>query len=299
MSYEIRTYQESFLDDQERIGKSVYANYLVGAQTPAKQLRIAYSKEGFDPSTKFYAFDGDTMVGFCTGGIQERKEGEPLSARLEFPFVSEGHEAARDQLYNHAIGVLKSRGVEKVIVRAGRDWGYTLDYALSEGYQQSSVIIRAMTVNPQELTDDYFEGVSEVTDFDPADLDALTSAFQKAYNINDEDTLRGLRSSMETLADDYDVVSHKVIKSGDEIVGRHLFYSRGGNRAVLTGSFLLLGDDTEAMRMTLLKAGLKSVKDAGRTQVQITVGGNKPDEESKYADLGQFYDAWVFMEKLI
>ena len=51
--------------------------------------------------------------------------------------------------------------------------------------------------------------------------------------------------SMETLDQDYDVVSHKVIKSENEIVGRHLFYSRGGNHVVLTGSFLLIGKNKE------------------------------------------------------
>jgi len=301
MEYQIRTFKEDYLIDQERIGKSVYVNYLVGAQTPAKQLKIAYSRENFDPSTKFYAFENDnTMVGFLTCSILEKKEGEPLTARLEFPFVIQGREEVRDLLYNHALGVLTSKGVQKIVARAGVDWGYTLDYATSKGYTKSEVITRAISVNPQEIPDSFFGDTETVTNFDIADLEALVAGFQKAFNIEDENTLQGIRLSMETLAQDYDVVSHKVIKSGGEIIGRHLFYSRGGNKVVLTGSFLLLGENVEELRSTLLKAGLKQLKKVGRTQVQITVSGKKPEEETKYSDFNKnFYDAWIFVEKTL
>ena len=67
MTYEIRTYSEEYLEKQVEIGSSILKNWLGAAQTPYDRLKAAYSKEGFDPSSKYYAFKDGEMVARLTG----------------------------------------------------------------------------------------------------------------------------------------------------------------------------------------------------------------------------------------
>ncbi|NHJ32845.1 MAG: hypothetical protein FK732_08280, partial [Asgard group archaeon] len=64
--YEIKSYQEEFLEAQEKVGTEATKEWQAFGQTPAAQLKQIYSQEGFDPETKLYAFKGDEMVGFLT-----------------------------------------------------------------------------------------------------------------------------------------------------------------------------------------------------------------------------------------
>ena len=67
--YNIKSYQESFLEAQEKVGIEATKEWRAFGQTPAAMLKTLYSRPGFDPETKQYAFEGDKLVGFITSGI--------------------------------------------------------------------------------------------------------------------------------------------------------------------------------------------------------------------------------------
>ena len=109
--YKIKSYQEEFLEAQEKVGTEATKDWQAFGQTPATQLKQIYSQEGFDPNTKLYAFEGDKLVGFLTSSIIPESEDGIKRANLEFPIVLKGHEGCCELLFNKAIDYLKSKGL--------------------------------------------------------------------------------------------------------------------------------------------------------------------------------------------
>ena len=60
--YEIKNYSEEFLEAQEAVGREATKDWNMFGQSSAERLKAIYSREGFDPETKFYAFEGDKLV---------------------------------------------------------------------------------------------------------------------------------------------------------------------------------------------------------------------------------------------
>ena len=88
MTYKIKPYQESFLDDHVKIGTEVLKNWDNIGQSPKESLLQQYSQPDFDPNTKLYAFFGDKMVGFVTSKIlrNENNSSDQVVALSEFRF---------------------------------------------------------------------------------------------------------------------------------------------------------------------------------------------------------------------
>ncbi|MCH8906173.1 MAG: hypothetical protein IH840_03705, partial [Candidatus Heimdallarchaeota archaeon] len=145
MTYEIKNYSEEFLPKQVEIGSVIYESWNSGAQSGVEQLKHSYSSENFDSETKFYAIKNGEVVGFLTSAIQPEKEGEQMSARLEFPFVKSGEEAATEELFRAAVAKLRDKGVKKLVSRAGPGWIGTEAYAKMQGYTRQTLISRAAT----------------------------------------------------------------------------------------------------------------------------------------------------------
>ena len=74
LKYEIKSYQEEFLDDQVRIGTKILSKWRAAGQTSKDGLKQRYSQPSFDPETRLYAFHEGTMVGFVTSMIIEDEE---------------------------------------------------------------------------------------------------------------------------------------------------------------------------------------------------------------------------------
>ena len=97
--YEIKSYQEAFLEAQEKVGTEATKDWRGFGQTPAAQLKQAYSREGFDPETKLYAFKGDELVAFLTSSIIPESDDGIKRANLEFALCLPGHEECSDLLF--------------------------------------------------------------------------------------------------------------------------------------------------------------------------------------------------------
>lgn len=120
-SYEIKTYEEKFIEEQARIGREATKDWTQYRQTPAEELRKTYSVPGFDPSTRFYALLKGELVGYLTASLVSGSAEKTAVMRL--PIVKKGHEGAQKVLMDHALKVLKERGVSVVTTEAGKGWG--------------------------------------------------------------------------------------------------------------------------------------------------------------------------------
>ena len=147
--YTIKSYQESFLEAQEKVGTKATKKWLAFGQTPATMLKTIYSQPGFDPETKQYAFEGETLVGFITSGITED---DPKIANLELPIVLPEHEDCSELLFNKAIEVLKQKGVTKVQTRVGDNWPGTKEKAEQWGYSYSQKLYVLVAAKIKDLS---------------------------------------------------------------------------------------------------------------------------------------------------
>ncbi|NHK31795.1 MAG: hypothetical protein FK730_10620 [Asgard group archaeon] len=135
--YEIKSYEEGFEIDQEKVGIEVAKSFVTPHQTNAERLKEIYSQEGFDPETRLYAFKDNEMIGFLTARVLDETEDGIKRASLTPPTILKEHsEKVSELLFNKAIDVLKGKKVKKVIsafgVRTVQDskiaekWGYKI-----------------------------------------------------------------------------------------------------------------------------------------------------------------------------
>lgn len=300
MTYEIKNFSEEFLPKQVEIGLETYKKWNSGAQSGVEQLKRAYSGDNFDPDTKLYALRSGEVVGFITSAIQTEKEGEVKSARLEFPFVRSGDESAKDDLFNAAVKTLREKGVRKIITRAGQGWGDTADFAEKNGYKHQSLISRAAILSPSEIDFSSFPEVDDVMEFDwERDNEALAHAFVEAFNLDGVNQIKGLMSSIKTLKDDYNFVTHKILRDNDKIIGRLLIYSKSKDPIGWLGSVIALGE-REPIEKKLLGATLRASREAGIQQVHLALWNNSMEFERNYSYLNlEFYDSVSYWEKEI
>ena len=78
MKYVIKTYREEYLDDHARIEANEKNRWEIIVRPDKEQLKTElakkYSQPDFDPSTRLYCFQGDSLVGFLTAKIMKEVE---------------------------------------------------------------------------------------------------------------------------------------------------------------------------------------------------------------------------------
>lgn len=133
--YVIKHYHEGFEVDQEKVGAEVAKSFVSPHQTPAERLKEVYTREGFDPETRLYAFKDKKMVGFLTARVLDEEEDGVKIASLTPPSVLPDHEEAEKLLFKKAVEILKKKGAKKIRSNFGvitkqdgeiaKKWGYT------------------------------------------------------------------------------------------------------------------------------------------------------------------------------
>ncbi|MFW9924826.1 MAG: hypothetical protein ACFFDW_16225, partial [Candidatus Thorarchaeota archaeon] len=155
------------MEAQEEIGKEATKDWSGFGQTPASRLKQIYSRDNFDPETKYYAFKDDKLVGFITSTILPEKEGEVKRANLELPIVLKEHKECSDLLFKQLVSTLKQKSVKIVQTRVGDIYKGTQELAKKYGYSYAKdlYILMETKVNkiPMEKTSDI-----EIMDYDAA-----------------------------------------------------------------------------------------------------------------------------------
>lgn len=136
-SYEIKTYEERFIEEQARIGTQVTKDWTMYRQTPAEELRKVYSSGTFDSGTRFYVTSGSELVGFLTASITAGPDGK--TAVMRPPLVKKGNKQAERMLMRHAVKVLKEKGACVICADIGKGWGSWPALMKEFGFVETSI----------------------------------------------------------------------------------------------------------------------------------------------------------------
>lgn len=104
------------------------------------ELRRRSLARGFDPTSRFYAIEGNRVVGYAT--IQS-------GGRISYPWCLPGSESFAERLHSTAITSLKNRGVPRAFVAYHKEWTHQAEFFVARGFR----LAREMVNFVQELTE--------------------------------------------------------------------------------------------------------------------------------------------------
>jgi N-acetylglutamate synthase-like GNAT family acetyltransferase len=255
--YKIRSYQEEFLDAQERIGREVTQNWKSFAQTPADQLKQVYSQPDFDAETRLYCFKNGELVGFLTSKVEEKGK-----ASLEFPLVLPGHKEAEQLLFEEVLNVLRKKGVKTVQTRVSEGWGKTVNMAQIWGYTFAEELAITYAINIDTRDIKKMSGLEEITNYDhDKDFEQMVDIFVKNFHMTPEQA----RTNFETLESAGDkIAAHLVIRKEGKIIGRALALRHDDPALAYMGAVYVT---EENQRKLLLTRILTICKEKGITKL--------------------------------
>jgi hypothetical protein len=99
----------------------------------ADEVKKRTRGRGFDPTARFYAEDGDQVVGYCTL--------EPEQARISFPWCKKGYESAAGPLFDAALRSARDRGLARVFAAYRHDWHPVLRFLTDRGFTVARDVI--------------------------------------------------------------------------------------------------------------------------------------------------------------
>ena len=118
---EIRNFKREYVQLQSLLGLEVTKDWNHYFQIRPERLEYIYSAPTFDPDTRFYAFDGDTLVGFISSAIDGNKDGIVWST-TQYPIVNPEYPDAEELLMERMLNTLRSKGANVVRARLGHDY---------------------------------------------------------------------------------------------------------------------------------------------------------------------------------
>ncbi|MHA2249475.1 MAG: hypothetical protein ACXAD7_03885 [Candidatus Kariarchaeaceae archaeon] len=213
MDYEFSFYKEEYLDRHYEIGNFHLSKWLGAQQSEIETLKKAYSKEGFDKETKFYALHNGKVIGFITSSIQVLDDNTTASF-MEFPLIEDPHQQVAEELIDFAYKSLRKKGVTKVISRASPYWGNTIDFFKKYGYEFSEVLWKSARLNVSEFKHYMQNSQSRaVVDQDFADILKIHVKFRKLTKEEAQKQINLLSNIPER------VISWRIVEEDDRIIG--------------------------------------------------------------------------------
>ena len=149
-------YDESKLDAQIELVKDVIQNWNWMIWYPNREsIQESYTRVGFSPETRHYAYDGEKLVGFLSSTI-ERKIDDVLFGSIHIPFIRKGYEHVEEELVKKAINTLQTKGTEAIRSFAMPGWGNTIQILEKHGFKEKKLLSYATMIPvSQLLRDDY------------------------------------------------------------------------------------------------------------------------------------------------
>lgn len=278
--YEIKNYKEEFLENQEKVGNEATKDWSAFGQTPAARLKQIYSKEDFDPETKFYAFEGDKLVGFLTSVILPEDESGTKIASLEFPLTLPDHEECAEILFEKAVEMLKKKGVKKLQTRVGEPYKGTIEKAKKWGYNYSRDLFILIEAEVENLSPK--ESDIKILEFDASrDIEDMIQIFIEKFGSTEEYA----RSNFERITKDKEAFPvHMIIRKDNKIVGRIMTYRNQNNpKKFIFGSLYY---ENENYIEPLISIALSKTKSLGAEKISLYLSDQTLKMEDKYKSFG-------------
>ncbi len=218
--YTLKNYEKGIEEAQAELGTEVTKDWSFFGQSDAAALKNAYSREGFDPETRHYAFKDGKLVGFLVSRILPDTEDGIKRATFDFPFVRKGHEKAGELLYKRGIATLKEKGVKIADVRVLDGWKGTTEHAEKYGFKKGNLqFVRIKgslsDIQPKDHTEKF-------ENFDPErDKEQIMKLFTEQYDMTSEQAETNFDGIVNPPEGQY---FQPILREGDKIIARGLLY---------------------------------------------------------------------------
>lgn len=146
---EFKTFQEHLIEPHVNLIWEVTDNWKYEYQTSYDTVRKAYSREGFDPESRIYAFEGEKMVGFVGADIAEQEDKK--IARMRLPIALNDDIEICKALMEKIEAYLKAKGVSEIMAPAGVGLGNTIELAEALGFKQQQETFRRTYAKREDL----------------------------------------------------------------------------------------------------------------------------------------------------
>lgn len=279
LTYEIKTYQEEFLEDQYEVGKEAIKDWLFEAQTPVKSLRETYSQPDFDPTTRFYAFKDDKMIGYVLTRVLGEIEGV-MKADLSYPRVLPGYKDAFNILYEKAIEELKKRDVKVVRAISSKQWPNTVEAFEKLGFKYIAEVYRIFNLEPSKFTIDGKLDMTGVSEFSPeTDFDEVVEFFVRTRGMDDDRAQHVLDIIVNVYPEEF--FAHILLRRNNQIVSRAVCTRMSDD----TGNFYFFGDEDYFDKPIITKM-VEVLKEKGIENVNAFLTKDTLTQEGNHLKLG-------------
>src|SRR5437868_6007938 len=128
----IRTYQPG--DEAAQVEVYNVAAAALPKFKPATlvEVRQRIRAKDFDPSTRFYAVEGERIIGYA---------GFHPNGRVSFPWCLPGKGRQAEPLFNAVLRAMKARGMTSAFAAYRGDWKLTTDFFLNHGFRQAREMV--------------------------------------------------------------------------------------------------------------------------------------------------------------
>lgn len=285
MSYKIDHYRVGYEKGQAKIAAEIGSDWQYLGRPSAEYLKDVYSREGFDPETRLYAFKDDEMVGFLAARILPDQEEEGVvNADLSFPVCKKGHEDMAEILLKKGLKVLSKKGVTLVRSRVGKTWSGAKDLLKAHGYEVQGPSLFVSEGKPEDLP------VVSVTDavslYDPEnDEKNVAELFADVLGWTEEQ----FKTNMNNIAGIGDnLVGSFVYREGGRIVARQIGYLNENDTGIMSiGQSIVKAGASEGIRAQLISAVMAAAKKRGVKAYRVFAGGpNAEDQKKAMGELG-------------
>ena len=276
--YEIKHYQESFLEDQVKVGSEASKTWQLFGQTGAERLKEVYSQPNFDPETRLYCFKDEKLVGFLTSAILPEKEDDKIIGNLSPPLVLEGHEEVKELLVSQAMKVLKDKGASIIRTFANDTWGGHMNTAEKLGFskKRDTAYVVGLNVNSLELG----ENTAGVLDYKKdRDLEELVQIFMKELGMTEEQA----RQNFDVIETSEEIIGHFVIRDDDKVVAR-TYVAKDAERPEIYVGYIYATEDK--YRLQLLTKAAEICKEKGIDELRALLFGGMVAKLDEYEKLG-------------
>lgn len=183
MAYQITNYDPKFIEQQVDLIWEITDNWKYPYQTSYDSIRQTYSSENFDPTTRFYAIDGDQLLGYISSAVVKDAEKGDYGT-LRFPLAKNNNEDVLRGLLEKAENRFLELGVDKIKAPAGQGMGNTMDLAEKFGFKQGNAIFKRSRINIDDLN--VSGNFDNVGDFNDSDTDSVKEIFMKKMGMSEK-----------------------------------------------------------------------------------------------------------------
>ncbi|NPD89011.1 MAG: hypothetical protein HGN29_09805 [Asgard group archaeon] len=276
--YEIRKYDESYIEDQVRIGTLLAERTFTYGQSSVEQIKQVYAREDFDPETRLYCFKGDELVGFIGARVREDEEEKIKIAQSRLAICLPGHENAFDLLYENLVEVLKKKDVQRIETGQTVAEGFYYDLTKKKGFELVRDGVFIYQFEFSNLKD--FETDAEVGDFDKeTDAEQVVNRLCELYpQIQKEN----VQNAVNNYAENENVVANRSLRKDGKVVG-YGCVAKGQHPEVV--NIRLLCSDNSEYKKHITADLVKKCKEKGFDKVSVFLNPENPADVQEAKDV--------------